>query len=83
MPDSLPPDLVALRDRTSQLGGELATIRDDATLDAAAKRSAYTAASKRAGLFPMTQPKAFGGSEASLATRSSMSQVNTRRHGSD
>lgn len=66
MPDFLPPELAALRDRTEALARDvLVPLRDGD--GAAAEVAAQTrAASKAAGVFPMTQPREFGGAAASL-----------------
>lgn len=66
MPEHLPAEIVALRDRVQALAREtlLPLMRDD-TLSGAARAEYVRAASKRAGVFGMTQPAAFGGSEAS------------------
>ena len=62
MPDSLTPELRQLRDETDALArGTLAPL----AADVSANRKRIIDASKAAGLFFMTQPKALGGSEAS------------------
>ena len=67
MPELLDAELKALRDRVDALAAEtLESLRDDASLDAATRAARVRAASKAAGIFPMTQPKAFGGSSATL-----------------
>ena len=67
MPELLDAGLKALRDRVDALAAEtLEPLRDDASLDAATRGARVRAASKAAGIFPMTQPKAFGGSGATL-----------------
>lgn len=56
MPDCLPTDLRALRDRWTDLArGELAALRDDDALSAAARTVRVRALSKAAGLYPLTQ----------------------------
>ncbi len=61
MPESLSPELKRLRDDTDALAREaLAPL----AADAAGNRTRIVAASKEAGLFAMTQPRAFGGTEA-------------------
>ncbi len=62
MPESLTPELRQLRDETDAFArGTLAAL----AADVAANRKRIIDASKAAGLFFMTQPKALGGSEAS------------------
>ena len=62
MPESLTPDLRQLRDETGAFArGTLAAL----AADVSANRKRIIDASKAAGLFFMTQPKALGGSEAS------------------
>ena len=66
MPEFLPPDLVELRDRAAALAREtLGPLRADSTLSSSERAGRVRAASKAAGIFPMTQPVAFGGTEAS------------------
>lgn len=66
MPEHLPAEIVALRDRVQALAREtLVPLMRDDTLSDAARAEYVRAASKRAGVFGMTQPAAFGGSEAS------------------
>ena len=61
MPESLPPELQRLRDDTAALARDvLAPLGEDP----AGHRGRIVAASKEAGLFSMTQPRAFGGTEA-------------------
>ena len=71
MPESLTPDLIALRETTERFVAD--TLQptesglDEVDSDPQALRTLRTgvvAAAKAAGLFGMTQPKAFGGSEA-------------------
>ena len=62
MPESLTPALVRLRDDTDSLARDVLA---PLAADPAGNRAAVVAAAKQAGLFAMTQPKAFGGSEAS------------------
>lgn len=66
MPESLPADLVELRDRVAALAVDtLVPLRDDQALDTAERARRTREASKAAGLFPMTQPVSHGGSAAS------------------
>ncbi|MPY91710.1 MAG: hypothetical protein GEV08_01205 [Acidimicrobiia bacterium] len=66
MPESLTPDLVALRDRVATLAAEvLVPLRDDTALEPAERARRTREASKAAGLFTMAQPAAAGGSAAS------------------
>src|SRR5688572_16417961 len=65
MPESLTPDLVELRDQVAALATTLVALRDDESLSPAGRAARVRAASKAAGVFPMTQPAAFGGSGAS------------------
>lgn len=61
MPESLSTELARLRDDTDALAREvLAPLAEDV----AGNRAQIVAASKDAGLFAMTQPRAFGGAEA-------------------
>ena len=60
MPDQLDEALLALRERTTALADALAELDGDNARDQAVHLS------KEAGLFGMTQPKAYGGSEASV-----------------
>ena len=67
MPEQLPPDLAALRERVDAMARDtLAPLRDDAGLDAETRNARVRAASKAAGVFNMTQPTEFGGSGATL-----------------
>ena len=66
MPESISPDLQALRRRTEEFV-VLATTLNKSPADAAqaaAARAPLTAAARACGLFTMTQPREFGGSEA-------------------
>ena len=61
MPESLTPELLQLRDETDAFARDtLAPL----AADFAANRKRIIDASKAAGLFSMTQPRAFGGSQA-------------------
>lgn len=68
MPESLPPDLIALRDRIHAfVDGELQPLEADLDADApvpADVRQIVRERSKELGLFGMTQPKSVGGTEA-------------------
>lgn len=65
MPECLPEELVALRERVDTLAQEqLVPLRDDETLAAADRAARVRAASKAAGVFGMTQPADLGGSGA-------------------
>ena len=67
MPESLPADVVALRDKTETLARDvLVPLAEDSSLDADALRARVRDASKDAGLFTTTQPEEFGGSRTSL-----------------
>ena len=67
MPESLPADVAALRDRTEALARDtLVSLRDDDSLDASTLRARVRDASKDAGLFTTTQPEDFGGTRTSL-----------------
>ena len=66
MPEQLSPNLIQLRDRVQRLGGEISEIIIDKNLDNRQKSTRTVTASKEAGVFFMTQPKEFGGIEASL-----------------
>ena len=61
MPESLSPELERLRDDTDALAREVLA---PLAADAAGNRARIVAASKEAGLFTMTQPRALGGAEA-------------------
>ena len=62
MPESLSPELIALRDRVDALARDaLVPLTQDETLDDAERRTRVREASQAAGLFRMTQPKEFGG----------------------
>ena len=66
MPEGLPAELTALRDRVAVLAREqLVALRDDDTLAPAERAARVRAASKDAGVFGMTQPRDVGGSAAS------------------
>ena len=66
MPELLPPELRRLRDQTHAFArGTLAPL----ATDVAANRKRIIDASKAAGLFFMTQPRALGGSEASTLAK--------------
>jgi alkylation response protein AidB-like acyl-CoA dehydrogenase len=62
MPESLPPELIELRDTCAKLA---ATMLELANAEPASARATVREAAKDAGLFAMTQPTAFGGTEAS------------------
>ncbi len=68
MPESLTPELIALRDRATQLAeetlGPLQARVDAGEITRAAALADVRAASKQAGLFSMTQPAEFGGNPA-------------------
>ena len=65
MPECLPEELVALRERVDTLAQEqLVPLRDDETLAAADRAARVRAASKAADVFGMTQPADLGGSGA-------------------
>ena len=67
MPENLPPEIVALRDRVDDLARSvLVPLRDDAALTPRTRADRVRSASKEAGVFAMTQPAEFGGSGASL-----------------
>lgn len=68
MPDDLPPDTAALRDRVEHLAREaLVPLRDDTGLDPADRATRVRDASKEAGVYPMAQPAEFGGGATLLA----------------
>ncbi|MCP5029273.1 MAG: acyl-CoA/acyl-ACP dehydrogenase [Actinomycetia bacterium] len=70
MPDALPPELVALRERAGSLAREtLAPLRDNEDLSAGGRRRGVAAASREAGLFGLTQPVEVGGQAASALAR--------------
>jgi acyl-CoA dehydrogenase len=89
MPESLPPDLIALRERTEQLANDtllpLEQALEHGELDSAAARARAIDAAKAAGLFGMTQPRAFGGTEAGQLTltvvRDTLGAFNVRSAG--
>jgi alkylation response protein AidB-like acyl-CoA dehydrogenase len=63
MPELLDDDQLALRDRTRRFAREI--LMPLAGSDYATARKTVVEASRSEGLFPMTQPVAFGGTEAS------------------
>jgi alkylation response protein AidB-like acyl-CoA dehydrogenase len=67
MPEQLTPDQLALAARARRFAAEeLLPRRGESTATArATARAAVVAASRAAGLFPMTQPREFGGTAAS------------------
>lgn len=66
MPEQLPAELADLRDRVDAMARDvLAPLRDDLGLDSRQRAEQVRQASKAAGVFAMTQPRRFGGSEAS------------------
>ncbi len=68
MPESLPPDLVALRECCERFARDVLMPRQAALaagqVDEATVRVAVTQAARETGVFAMTQPKSFGGREA-------------------
>ena len=67
MPDQLPPETTALRDRVERLAGDvLVRLRDDASLEPGVRAAQVRDASKQAGVFVMTQPAEFGGGASLL-----------------
>lgn len=67
MPEHLSPDLVDLRERADALARiALVPLRDDTTLAPAERAARVRAASKAAGLFPLTQPGPDGAPPAAL-----------------
>lgn len=68
MPESLSQELVALRDRAERFAAEVLIPQQgalaDGHMDAASVRAAVVTSSRDAGFFGMTQPKAYGGTEA-------------------
>ena len=67
MPDQLPAEIAALRDRVDALAREvLAPLRDDAALSGQERTAQVREAAKQAGIFKMTQPAELGGEAASL-----------------
>ena len=67
MPDSLPIELIALRDRATTLAREVlapAHQELEAGRSIVDLRRRVVSASKAAGIFPLTQPAAYGGTEA-------------------
>ena len=68
MPDQLPPETAALRDRAERLAREvLVPFRDDGALDGVDRAAKIRAASKAAGVYSMVQPAEFGGGATLLA----------------
>ena len=66
MPEHLSPELVELRDRVAALArNELIPVVEDESIDAGEQRRRVVAASRRAGVFQLTQPEEFGGTRAS------------------
>jgi acyl-CoA dehydrogenase len=70
MPESLSPELMALRERAQRFATEVLVPSRRALEavpgNAAATRTAVTRAARDTGLFAMTQPRSHGGSEAGL-----------------
>ena len=66
MPDFLPKDLVALRNRTAAVARELLVPLRDSGIAPGELARKVRVVSKSSDVFAMTQPKAFGGTEASL-----------------
>ena len=67
MPEMLPAEAVATRDRVERMAREiLVGLRDDPELEAETRLARVRAASKAAGVFSMTQPKEFGGGASQL-----------------
>jgi len=69
MPESIPPELVALRDRCERFARDVLVPNKAALVGGSGDadvRSTITRASRMAGIFAMTQPRAFGGTEAGL-----------------
>ena len=67
MPEHLPAEIAALRDRVEALARDvLVPLRDDASLSGQERTAQVREAAKRAGIFTLTQPAEFGGSGASL-----------------
>ncbi len=58
MPEQLFPELLALRDRATTFAKDILCARENVS------HAEVVAESKRVGLFPMSQPRSFGGSEA-------------------
>ncbi len=62
MPDRLPQDTTALRDRVTTLAHDvLVPLRDDSSIDPGDRAARIREASKQAGVFSMAQPEEFGG----------------------
>ena len=66
MPEQLNPSLIQLRDRVKSLGTEITELVQDKNINGRETTTRIVKASKEAGVFFMTQPKEFGGSQASL-----------------
>ena len=69
MPESISPELVALRDRCERFARDILVPNKAAMAGDSGEakvRSTVARASRAAGIFAMTQPRAFGGSEAGL-----------------
>jgi len=67
MPEQLPPETAALRDRVTALAeGVLVPLRDETSLDPAERASRVREASKAAGVFALAQPEEFGGGASLL-----------------
>lgn len=69
MPESLTPDLIALRERAERFARDVLRVQREALArnpdaDPVAARDAVVAASRAAGFFQMTQPDATGGAPA-------------------
>jgi alkylation response protein AidB-like acyl-CoA dehydrogenase len=68
MPESLPAELVTLRERAERFAVEVLLPHQQARNTGSASlpvvRDAVTRAAREAGFFAMTQPKSHGGSEA-------------------
>lgn len=65
MPEGLPAELTALRDRVDALARQqLVALRDDHALASAERTARVRAACQDAGVFGMTQPREVGGSAA-------------------
>lgn len=68
MPETLSPELIALRERAERFAADVLIPNQAALLagrvDRAAVRGIVTHAARAAGFFAMTQPRAFGGTQA-------------------
>ena len=67
MPESIPPELIALRQRAERFAADVLIPHQTelaAGTDGSAVRDRVTRAARDAGFFAMTQPRAYGGSEA-------------------